>query len=241
MELIGFALAILGFSLAGAIWWRSSRQASSEMQQRLSLEQQLEEERRRASQLEDETSRARSRIEILEADLAEAIARRDEKAIAVAMWELELERSIRRWSDVVVPVEDDHRSESDNGGRLARAIEREVERLREEVGVSIRFDGGLQFELEAETALGALRVCEELLALAAKRADEVDVSLDQADGSFSVTLTCRGWDESDADRDGLIEPLEAMTEKLGGTMSSESSDEFFQMQIELPVAADSKI
>lgn len=229
MDVVGFALALVGFVAAAGVWLHSMKRAEREQQRRSELETDLERTQARSKELEVEANESAARVAVLEKDLAEAIARRDEKAMAVAMWELELERSHRQWRDVVVP-RDAGRSTLDAniGQQLAFALAQEVDRLREEVGVSIRFDGGLDLVFEAETALGMLRIGEELLALAAKQADDVHVSLDQVDSDtplLTLTLACGGWTKDDLEEEGeLTATIARMATRLDGAIEWRSEE-----------------
>lgn len=198
--MIGFGLAAIALIAIVILTIRSSKAAKAAAEEKTGLEAQLEAANDRSRKIEARANEESSRATALEKDLAEAIARRDEKAMAKIMWALELERSHRQWRDVVLPSQPLQTFEGSSGSQLAYALGQEVERLREEVGVAIRFDGGFDLVLDPETALGALRIGEELLAMAAKRADEVDVTLEQTEGMqygpfIATVLNCRGWED----------------------------------------------
>lgn len=208
MDVLGLVLAVAALVAAGVIWRRSQQAAEAAAEREQELRRRLGRSEQRSTELAGDVREADEREQRLEAELAEAVARRDEKAMAATMWQLELQRADRQWRDVVVPgATSEHPNEADGvndgspdasqtGRQLAEAIGHEVERLREEVGVAIRFDGDLDFPLAPETALGTLRVAEELLAAAAKAADEVAVSLDEGDEpSISLVLRCVGWED----------------------------------------------
>lgn len=221
MEILGFALALAGFLLAAGVWFRSNKIAQEAALERRAIQQKLARVENHNKKAEAKARALSSRARELEKELAEAVARRDEKAMAKAMWALELERSYRQWRDVIVPDPNSERpNEATSGQQLAFAIGQEVERLREEVGVAIGFAGELTVELEAETALGALRIVEELLALAAKCADEIVVSVHQSTvgtPSISVVVNCGGWEIADdpAGTD-LGTTIQGMARKLDG-------------------------
>jgi hypothetical protein len=222
--LIGFALAGVALVAIVVLAIRSSKQQKQAQQVQLTLEEQLEAANERSRKIEARANEESSRASKLEKDLAEAMARRDEKAMAKIMWSLELERSHRQWRDVILPSQPLQTFEGSSGSQLAYALSQEVERLREEVGVAIRFDGGFDIVLDPETALGALRIGEELLAMAAKRADEVDVTLEQTGGEpygpfIASVLNCRGWEEGpDPVVSEMAETVAAMAERLAGSV-----------------------
>lgn len=161
--------------------------------------------------------------------------------MASVMWELELERSYRQWRDVIVPDPSSPRPhEATTGQQLAFAISQEVERLREEVGVSIRFEGSLALEVEAETVLGALRISEELLALAAKSADEIVVRVDEAgDGApaVSVIVDCVGWEaDDDPTSTDLNNTVQGMAGRLDGWVHwNREGDDHLVISVYLPL------
>lgn len=234
-------LAVTGFLIAAWVWLRSMKmqELAAAEQKRLNSElalssASLAKEKAKNEELSDQTLE-------LEKALAEAVSRRDEKEIAAAMWDLELERSYRQWRDVIVPLVNERNGvKITDGQKLAFAISQEVERLREEVGVSIRFDGSLDLDLDPETALGALRIAEELLALAAKKADEVSVSLDQPEEpSVLLRLECAGWELGDDSIHGDIgESIRRMAEKLEGHISWQAgSDSGLAVDVRLPAPA----
>lgn len=223
MEIVAILLAIIGFGAAGGVWLRSSKLATEAENRRQILEAQLEASETRGNAAEASAKKVSAEAERLEIELAEAVARRDEKATAKAMWALELERSYRQWRDVIVPgVGQTEPTDHSAGAHLAFALGCEVERLREEVGVSIRYDGDAALDIEAEVALGVLRVAQELLALAAKQADEVSVTLDEGDEpSISLTVACEGWEpptdaEDDSPAGELTQTVDTMVKRLDG-------------------------
>lgn len=225
VEIVGFGLAGVLLVALVAVWIRLSKRIDQERAQRAGVEEQLEAANECSRKIETRANEEAVRASKLEKDLAEAVARRDEKAMAKVMWELELERSRRQWRDVIVPSESLEQLDAANSGQqLAYALGQEVERLREEVGVSIRVDGTFDIALDPETALGALRIGEELLAMAAKRADEVDVSLDQTGGEpygpfIATVLGCHGWEDGpDPVVSELAETVSVMAERLAGSV-----------------------
>lgn len=224
MGMIGFALAAVALIAVVVLLIRSSKQQSAANQAMKELEQQLHAANERSRKIEARANEESQRASKLEKELAEAMARRDEKAMAKIMWSLELERSHRQWRDVILPSQPLQTFEGSSGSQLAYALGQEVERLREEVGVAIRFDGGFDIVLDPETALGALRIGEELLAMAAKRADEVDVTLDQTGGEpygpfIAIVLNCRGWEDGpDPVVSELADTVAAMAERLAGSV-----------------------
>ena len=242
MEYVGFGLALIGFLLTAAVWFHSSKQQAAAEEERKKLETRLSRSETRNKQVEAKAQAMTTRARELEKDLAEAVARRDEKAMASAMWALELERSYRQWRDVIVPDPTSSRPfEATSGQQLAFAIGQEVERLREEVGVSIRYQGVLALELESETALGALRISEELLALSAKQADEITVTVESTEDTdaVAVTVDCVGWDsDDDPTSTDLNASVQSMAGKLDGWVHwNREGDDHLVISVQLPITA----
>lgn len=240
MEVLGFSLALIGFLLCAVIWLRSMRQSQDADTALEALQSQLVSARAESKGFKEKAQKGVTRIQVLEKELAEAVARRDEKAMAAVMWELELERSYRQWSDVILPGQDQiDFSIANVGQRLTLAIAHEVDRLRDEVGVSIRFEGLADINLEPETALGLLRICEELLALSAKQADEVDVKLDLgSEPSVSVVVVCVGWESAENPQDSeLGQMLKQMAQKLDGWIKwDKSGDDSLTISLSVPAS-----
>jgi len=246
MAAVGLVLALFGFLLAFAVWYRADKAAKADAAERARLESSIAEAERKQRTLEAKADEVGARLQELERELAEAVARRDEKAMAAAMWQLELERLDRQWRDVIVPADDDRSGAAAvAGAQLAYAIGHDVERLREEVGVSIRAEGAIDVPMEPDAALCALRVTEEVLAMAAKSADEVDVSLSTTDApSIVVEVACVGWDEGVVDDwTELAATVSAMAERLDGSVGwedAEAGDAGSQrtVRIELPARVE---
>ncbi len=238
MSTVAIVIGIVGICAAIGIYVRFSMQVKQISEKRAELEgrlSHLEARRKKAERRIDEiTERARR----LERELAEAVARRDEKAVANALWNLELERSERQWRDVVLPNEVEGNGDSvSSGRRLAYAIQHEVDRLREEVGVAIRFEGDLDCELGPEAAIASLRISEELLAAASKHADQVAVVLDQGDEpSIAIQFLCDGWDGDLALEDSEMGGnLKSMARRLDGWIRYEQPDsDTLHVSVRLP-------
>jgi len=231
-------LAVTSAVAALALWLKSTKMSRASTEQRLRLQAEVERMTGEKKKMDAKAERASTEVNRLQNQLADAIARRDEKAMGAALWELEIERSFRQWRDVVVPTDPLPAIEGNSGQQLSFAVGREVERLREEVGVAIRFDGGLDLPLEPESALGTLRIAEELLALAAKQSDEVVVSLDQGDEpSISLAMECEGWD-GDAGSGHLETELGNMASRLDGWLRwSQNSNDPGKVHVNLRLPA----
>jgi hypothetical protein len=240
MTVVGFVLALVGFALAFALWYRSQQQHKAEAELRQALQEQASVADERRKESDGLRKEADERVSRLEADLADAMTRQDDDAMAEAMWRLELERSHRQWRDVIVPADVARMTDGSTGTHLAFAIGQEVDRLREEVGVSIRTEGGFAAAMTPRVALGALRIVEEVLALAAKRADEIAVAMREVEvpPSIEVVLTCEGWDdEGDVASEALNETITGMAARLDGIVSwTTASEGRVQVAIDLPVA-----
>ncbi len=239
MEFLGFALTVIGFGIAAAVWLRSVKlqraatERAQELETRLarsnaaykSAQDTADREIRRADELDEQVSGLSGTIRDLERSLAQAVARRDQKDIAKAMWALELERSYRNWRDVISPSKHARDGGVNQGQQLTYAISQEAERLREEVGVSIRFAGAIDRLVDEEFALGSLRVIEEVLSLASRRADEVDITVSERDDASDPELVfvarCVGWDDShDGEYTEFVDIVENMVSRLDGSMAT---------------------
>lgn len=236
-------VGIIGLGVGAGAWyrWISGQKAMNAERQELETKlSQMENRRRKAEKRVEELSQ---RTRHLERDLNIAKARREEKATAHAMWNLELARAERRWREVVFPGGDDAPDPKSAGEHLTYAIEQDVARLREEVGVSIRFVGAIDCDLDPESAVGSLRIAEEVLALATKNADEIVVTLDQQeagerDATMHVTLdvSCEGWDEEvPVESDGLLTSVKTMAQRLGGWARYERpSPDVVKVSVQVP-------
>lgn len=240
MEYLGLIFATVGFALALLVWVRSVRQQRRDQEHAEALEAKInranaatrsaqesaDREARRSAELGGRVSTLSSSLAKLESDLALAVERRDERRIAKVMWALELERSYRQWREVIVPTESANGSRVTEGQQLSFALQCEAERLRDEVGVSIRASGMLHRAIEAEIVLGTLRITEELLSLVAKYADEVDLGIRELEpDGLEILLICSGWDhEATEEAERLQEIVTAMARRLEGAIDWTPSD-----------------
>lgn len=233
METLGWVLAVLLVVVAAVAWWRAHSVSTAARARQAELEKQVEGQTQVATQSKRQADEASSALERAQAELAEAIRQRDDKAVAKALWKLELDRTERQWADVVV-LNAEPLGEMNTGKQLSTALSCEVDRLREEVGVAIHFDGELDGDLDVEVALGALRITGEVLSLGAKMADEIaiEASLQAVvgDSQVDITITCDGWDseleKEEAEMPGgdvqaLMQDLQASAGKLNGTLDWE--------------------
>src|SRR4051812_27383125 len=117
MDFVAFGFAILGFLLALAVWMRSARQQREAAAEQERLEEELAKAKKIGRLAETKAKQADEQLRTREKALAEAVARRDEKAMAHALWELELERSYRQWRDVIVPLESSPNPKEVNAGQ----------------------------------------------------------------------------------------------------------------------------
>jgi hypothetical protein len=242
VEYVGFGFSLVGFLIALLVWRRSLNQAKRAQAEQDEMAETLRskmnahaEAERRAQKLGTDLGAMERNVKRLENELAQAVARRDEKRIARAVWNLELERSHRQWKDVLVPRSGVRGGGITAGMQLQFALGQEVERLREEVGVSITYAGDLSRDIEPEIALGVLRIAEEILAVAGKRADEISINLAESSSDVSVGAQCEGWDDYDeADSASVIDSVEKMAERLDGRFWVERIDESVTMRLVLP-------
>lgn len=247
MEFVGFGLAVVSIIVAVALWVASSRQKAAAAEAQQALQARFEAETARAEASASAAAEALTQINTLQTELDVAIANNDAKAITEALWNLELERSLRQWSDVIVPTETVvNAAGSTRGEQLTFALGHEVDRLREEVGVAIRFDGAFDADFSTDTALAALRITGELLSLTAKHCDEVVLSLDQVDpiddatAQLVIALDCFSWDDEESPEAATAD-LASMAERVDGRLSwTTVSDEEMkaELRIVLPTVVD---
>ncbi len=241
METLGWVLAAVLVVVAAVAWWRARQVSAAARARNAELQRQVEGQTAAAAQSDLRANEASSALQRAQAELAEAIRQRDEQAVAKALWKLELDRTERQWADVVV-LDSQSLSDLNTGQQLNAAINCEVDRLREEVGVAIRYNGNLTEEIDVEVALGALRIASEVLSLGAKMADEINITAStgaQDDQSgVSIVVECSGWESPDeddvvdiagssveGDLGSLMTDLVGVANKLNGSLVWEEIDD----------------
>jgi hypothetical protein len=110
------------------------------------------------------------------------------------LWSLELGRVDREWRLAAAQVHaPDPPLRAADAGAFERALGMELHRLLEEVGAPVELRTSLASEPDAATALITLRVAQELVAVAARTLDAVDLVVAIAvDGTTTVTVCGEG-------------------------------------------------
>lgn len=126
-----------------------------------------------------------------------------DEAVARALWEAEVERADRTWRASIAPmVLAEAPDPSSTAQALNTTIAHELERLREEVGVSTELRGSIDVDPEPLVALVALRSAQELVAETSRHCNSVDVTL--AGGErLAITVSGEGFDGSGASLRGI--------------------------------------
>jgi outer membrane murein-binding lipoprotein Lpp len=140
----------------------------------------------------DDAERQRARVDELSVLLDAATSASPSPqadADAAGLWHLVLSHVTRRWAAVVgVPPGNRHMVAGPRSAQLAQALAREVERLREEVGVDVELT--VAGPVEPEDAVPFLLSAVELLGALASSAERVTVELDGR-----MVLVGDGWDD----------------------------------------------
>jgi hypothetical protein len=143
--------------------------------------------------------RARRRIEARAADVARELAAVREQlvvaeanvgggaALVHALWSLDLLRIGREWA-AAGGSHDDPTVAVDTAAELAMALRLTLERQREETGVPGEVIGTDLPDVPVATALAALRVAEEVLAVVSRPSEGVEVRLAGDDDAVVVTI-----------------------------------------------------
>ena len=171
----------------------------------------------------DDAERQRERADelavLLDAATADTSPGRGAAGAADAgLWHLLLAHVTRRWAAVVgVPPGNRHMVEGASADQLAQALSREVERLREEVGVDVELT--VAAPVEPRHRVPFLLAAIELLGALASSAERVSVDLDGR-----LVLVGDGWQdpggELDAARDravaagARVSPVEAEPDRV---------------------------
>jgi hypothetical protein len=147
-----------------------------------------ERQRQRADELATQLEAARAEADVVDDDDD------DETGADAGLWDLLLAHVTRRWA-AVVGVPPDNRSIVEGGPaeQLAQALERETERLREEVGVDVEITNpgatpGAVGDSDATDRVAVLVAVLELLGVLATSAQRVTVEVGD-----SLVITGDGW------------------------------------------------
>jgi hypothetical protein len=169
-----------------------------------------------------------------EASLARLFAGGTDEAVARALWEAEVERADRAWRASIAPmVLADPPDATAVGVALTTAVAHELERLREEVGVSTELRGSVDVDPEPLVALVALRSAQELVAETARHCNTVDVVL-AGDERLHLTVSGDGFDGSPTSLRG-IGTLVALV--AGEVAVDTGADRSLTTEVRLPLRA----
>lgn len=169
--------------------------------------------RRSIQQLRSDLSDAAQAREDAERALASArddIARHD--ALVHSLWSLDLLRVGREWA-AAGGAHDDSTVAVDTGAELAMALRLTLERQREETGVPGEVAAADLDGVPVATALAALRIAEELLAVVSRPSEGVAVRLAVATNGVVVTISL---DATDADVPPVVR---ALVERAGASIT----------------------
>lgn len=124
---------------------------------------------------------------------------------ADGLWHLLLAHVTRRWA-AVVGVPPDGRTVIDGAParQLAQALERETERLREEVGVDVELKAGAPVDGETDGRVAVLVAVLELLGVLATSAQRVTVEVGD-----HLVITGDGWIDPYGELDAVYEQVVA--------------------------------
>lgn len=146
------------------------------------------------SRLEEQVSAAESARAEAEASMSRLFTGGSDEAVARALWEAEVGRADRAWRSSIAPmVLADPPDAASVGASLTTSIAHELERLREEVGVSTELRGSLAVEPDPLVALVALRSAQELVAETARHCNSVEVTLG-GDDALRISVSGEGYD-----------------------------------------------
>jgi PAS domain-containing protein len=152
------------------------------------------------------------------------------------LWAFELLRVERTWRQAMGPMATAPPTvDQDPGAELAVAVGMELDRLREDSGLSSERRGRPGTDVSPAGALLALRLVQELLAAVGPAADHLDLEMDEDAGRTAVTLRAEGWDADAADL-GAIPLLRGEAERAGGGLAV-TEEEGGARVVELRVAA----
>ena len=152
------------------------------------------------------------------------------------LWAFELLRVERTWRQAMGPMaEPPPTVGQDPGAELAVAVGMELDRLREEAGLSSERRGRPGTDVSPAGALLTLRLVQELLATVGPAADHLDVELAEDGARTVVTLRAEGWDADAADL-AAVPLLRGEAERAGGGLTVTDDGTGAQV-VELRVAA----
>jgi hypothetical protein len=136
------------------------------------------------------------------------------------LWSLELGRVDREWRVAAAQVHaPDPPLAATDDGAFGRALEMELDRLLEEVGAPVVLRTSVGSEPDPATALLALRVAQELVAVAARQLDAVDLVVTIApDGATTVTV-CGEGDATASTRLAQVPAVAPALAALHGTLT----------------------
>jgi hypothetical protein len=164
----------------------------------------IEEAHRATEQAEARAGLAESGLAFRRQEAASSAAR----AHLEALWALACLEQGRAWRLTMAMPEDIERAQGLN--TLSGAVEREIERIREETGTPGQLSAVLPDDLAAGDAIVVLRALQGLMAILTRYSDAFDLHLSVDDNRLVAALTCEGFDGPDTVADEATALLRAL-------------------------------
>jgi hypothetical protein len=184
------------------------------------------------------TEYAEARANLAESGLA---FRRQEMAFSVAraqleaLWSLACLEQGRAWRlTMALPLDPATPSGPDS---LATAVEREIDRIREETGTPGEVAAALPDELGAGDAMVVLKALQGLMAVLTRYSDAFDLKMGVETGQMVATLTCEGFDGPDTVADEATALLEALRPAGGEIDVDRDAEGRLEARLTLPLNA----
>ena len=183
----------------------AAHQDLAEARESLSVARQATEAAQQAAaQAEVRASLAESGLAFRQQQASSSAAR----AHLEALWALACLEQGRAWRlTMAMPDEPQAQEEPPT---LRRAVEREIERIREETGTPGQLSATLPDELAAGDALVVLRALQSLMAILTRYSDAFDLHLSVEDERLVAGLTCEGFNGPDTVADEATSLLRAL-------------------------------
>ncbi len=160
-------------------------------------------------------------------------ASRDQDGRLPSLWALTVLEQQRQWrlsagagaaTPSTAPPED-----------FSRALEVEVERIREEVGTPGSLSSQVDPPISSGDAALVFHATRQLLGLLVPHTQAFDLKIDGDNGQVRLELTCSGWEGDAQLADGVAELLEAVTPAGGDLELDALSDDQLRATLKLPV------
>ena len=199
------------------------------------LDQELHDERSGHAETRRNTEHLETRMRSLRNELADAHQTNAELTARIGprepadagrllgLWALERHRQARIAGTPLLGLAVGPGVDLESG--LSEAIRVELEVLREEVGTHAELtDIDLGESVDAREALTVLRVVQELTATFAKRAEEIEVSIEREKETVVVTVAAIGWAEAPPNASAFESGLAALDGTLALRADPERAD-----------------